>query len=95
MVKKTDIALSLLSGILLVLGFPPFDFYPSAWIALIPLLMSLWEKKVKTSFFLGTLTGFVYFTGTIYWVFNSIYFYGRPTPNIERSTSNEKNNVEL
>lgn len=75
MVKKTDIVLAFVSGILLILGFPPFDFYPLAWIALIPLLISLWEKRIKTSFFLGTLTGFVYFAGTIYWIFNSIYFY--------------------
>lgn len=76
MVRKKDIALALLSGILLVLGFPPFDFYPLAYVAIIPLLMSLLEKNIKASFLLGTITGFVYFTGTIYWVFNSMYFYG-------------------
>ncbi|MEE8329950.1 MAG: apolipoprotein N-acyltransferase [Thermodesulfovibrionia bacterium] len=76
MLKKTDIALALISGILLVLGFPPFDFYPLAWIALIPLFVSLMEKRAKASFYLGMLTGFVYFTGTVYWIFNSIYFYG-------------------
>jgi len=76
MVRKKDIALALISGILLVLGFPPFDFYPLMWIAIVPLLISLWDKTMKSSFFLGTLTGFVYFAGTIYWVFNSIYFYG-------------------
>ncbi len=76
MLKKTDIALALVSGILLVLGFPPFDFYPLAWIALIPLFVSLMEKNAKASFYLGMLTGFVYFVGTVYWIFNSIYFYG-------------------
>lgn len=74
--KKKDIVLSLLSGILLVFGFPPFDFFLISWIALVPLLIVLWEKDLKSSFFLGTLTGFVYFAGTTYWVFNSIYFYG-------------------
>ncbi len=79
MVRRKDITLSLLSGVLLILSFPPFDFYPLAWIAIIPLLISLWEKGGKTAFFLGTLTGFVYFAGTVYWTFNSIYFYGNVT----------------
>ena len=75
MVRKKDIVLALISGVLLIFGFPPFDLYPLAWGALVPLLISLWGKKVKASFSLGMITGFVYFAGTIYWVFNSIYFY--------------------
>ncbi len=74
--KKKDIILALSSGILLVLGFPPTDLYPLTWIALVPLLIALYEKGVKTSFFLGMLTGFVFYSGTIYWVFHSMYFYG-------------------
>jgi apolipoprotein N-acyltransferase len=77
MVKKIDIALALISGVLFVLVFPPFDFYPLAWVALVPLLVAVGGKNLKASFFLGTLTGFVYFTGTIYWIFNSMYFYGK------------------
>jgi len=61
---------------MLALAFPPLDFYSLAWVAIIPLLISLGGKELKASFFLGTLTGFVYFIGTIYWVFNSMYFYG-------------------
>ncbi len=76
MVRKLDITMVIFSGALLVLGFPPFDFYPLSWIALVPLLMSLGGKSVKTSFFLGILNGFVYFLGTIYWVFNSMHSYG-------------------
>jgi apolipoprotein N-acyltransferase len=76
MIRKKDIVKSLISGIMLVFCFPPFDFYPLAWIALIPLLMSLWEKNIRESFVAGTLTGFVYFAGTTYWIFNSVYFYG-------------------
>ena len=76
MIKKIDITLSLIAGIMLALAFPPLDFYPLAWVAIIPLLISLGGKELKASFFLGTFTGFVYFIGTIYWVFNSMYFYG-------------------
>ena len=79
MVRKKDIILSVISGALLVLIFPPFDFFPLAWVALIPLLIVLVDKRLTTSFFLGTLAGFLYFIGTIYWVYNSMYFYGRIT----------------
>jgi apolipoprotein N-acyltransferase len=76
MLKKTDIILSIISGLMLVLAFPPFDLYLFAWIALIPLLIALWDKNARVSFMLGMLTGLVYFLGTIYWVFHSMYFYG-------------------
>ena len=76
MAKKTDIILSLISGLLLVFAFPPFDFFPLAWMALVPLFLAVGEKNAKTSFMLGTLTGFAFFLGTIYWVFHSMYFYG-------------------
>ncbi|GBD97873.1 apolipoprotein N-acyltransferase [bacterium BMS3Abin06] len=64
------------SGILLVLAFPPIDFYPLAWIAIVPLLISLHGKNPKTSFFLGMLTGLAYFLGTVYWVSYSMHVYG-------------------
>ncbi|HDZ62425.1 MAG TPA: apolipoprotein N-acyltransferase [Nitrospirae bacterium] len=76
MSKKKDISLAILSGALLVLGFPPFELFPAAWIAIVPLLICLGGKGLKSAFFYGTITGFVYFIGTIYWVFNSVYFYG-------------------
>ena len=76
MIKKTDIILSIISGIMLVLAFPPFDLYLFAWIALVPLLIALWDKNARVSFLVGVITGLVYFLGTIYWVFHSMYFYG-------------------
>ncbi len=76
MIKKNDIILSLISGALLVPGFPPFDLYPVAWIAIVPLLMALRGKNLKSSFAAGMMTGFVYYTGTMYWVYNSMYSYG-------------------
>jgi apolipoprotein N-acyltransferase len=76
MLKKTDIILSIISGLMLVLAFPPFDFFFFAWIALVPLFIALWEKNARTSFLIGILTGLIYFLGTIYWVFHSMYFYG-------------------
>lgn len=76
MVRRTDIILVIVSGILLAFAFPPFDLYPLAWFALLPLLMAIYEKSLRVSFLLGSLAGLVFFLCTIYWVFHSVYFYG-------------------
>ncbi len=64
------------SGLLLVVIFPTFNFYFIAWIALIPLLLALDRQSVKIGFLLGGITGIIYFAGTIYWVTNSVHYYG-------------------
>jgi apolipoprotein N-acyltransferase len=76
MIKKTDILLSIVSGLLLVPAFPPIDFFPFAWVALVPLLIALNGKDAKSAFCLGMIFGFVYFAGTIYWISNSMRVYG-------------------
>ncbi|MBA4349273.1 MAG: apolipoprotein N-acyltransferase [Thermodesulfovibrio sp.] len=67
---------SLLSGALLFLSFPEKDFYLLAWIALAPLLIALYDTGKKESFIAGLLTGIVYFFGTTYWIYHSLYRYG-------------------
>ncbi len=74
--KKSDIFLAVLSGVLLVLGFQPFDLYIFPWFAVVLLLIAIRDKSPLPSFLLGLLTGFTWFLGTVYWVFHSIYFYG-------------------
>ncbi len=64
------------SGLLLIVIFPTFNFYFIAWIALIPLLLALDRQSVKSGFLLGGITGIIYFAGTIYWVTNSVHYYG-------------------
>jgi apolipoprotein N-acyltransferase len=66
----------LLSGALLFLSFPEKDFYLLAWIALAPLLIALYGAKKKEAFIAGLLTGIVYFFGTAYWIYHSLYRYG-------------------
>ncbi|MDO8281992.1 MAG: apolipoprotein N-acyltransferase [Thermodesulfovibrionia bacterium] len=73
--NRASIFFSIIAGVLLVAGFPPFDLYPLTWIALIPLFMALRDKGAKASFYIGSLTGLVFFTGALYWVFHSIYYY--------------------
>ena len=65
-----------ISGILLALSFPTPDFFPVAWIALIPFLLSLYDKKPGQSFYSGIALGLPYFFGTLYWIYHSINHYG-------------------
>ena len=65
-----------LSGCLLILAFPTFDLYPLAWVAFVPLLVSLWDKRPGEAFISGVITGIFYFFGTLYWIYHSITYYG-------------------
>src|SRR5208283_4693936 len=71
-----NLTLAAVSGILLAAAFPSFDIHVLAWIALVPLFLALRERTVKEGFFLGGITGIVFFTATVYWVTNSVHFYG-------------------
>jgi apolipoprotein N-acyltransferase len=64
------------SGILVALAFPVVDLNFLAWVAFVPLLLSLWGKNGKESFALGFVFGIVYFFGTLYWIYHSINYYG-------------------
>jgi apolipoprotein N-acyltransferase len=76
MKKITAYMPSIISGILVVLSFPVFDFYLLAWAAFVPLLVSLWGKSGRQAFAQGYVFGLVYFFGTLYWIYHSINFYG-------------------
>ncbi|NIS72729.1 MAG: apolipoprotein N-acyltransferase [Proteobacteria bacterium] len=55
---------------------PGFPFGVLAWIALVPLLLCLEEKSPLESFRLGWVTGFIAFTGMLYWVIVAMHRYG-------------------
>jgi apolipoprotein N-acyltransferase len=59
-----------------VLCYPTIDLFPVAWIALIPFLLSLYDKKPKQAFKTGIVLGIPYFFGTLYWIYHSINHYG-------------------
>jgi apolipoprotein N-acyltransferase len=69
-------AFAVISGLLLAASFPLFDIHILAWIALVPLFSVLKGKSLKEGFWLGGVFGVVFFTGTVYWVTNSVHFYG-------------------
>src|SRR5688572_11989225 len=73
----TDALLALASSILLILSFPNFDYWPLAWLGLVPLLLVIARRPAsKRSFFLGWLTGAVFFYGSCYWLTYSMIHYG-------------------
>lgn len=74
--KKRDILLSLLSGILLILSFPNIDLEFLAWFALVPLFYSIEGKGLGNSFKLGLLTGLISFLGILYWIIVAVHTYG-------------------
>ncbi len=67
---------ALISGVLLALSFPKPDLSLVAWFALVPFFSSLYRKNLKQAFKAGFVLGIVYFFGTLYWIYHSIYHYG-------------------
>lgn len=67
---------ALISGGALVLCFPVFDYYFLAFAALAPFFVSLRKMDAGRAFKAGLAMGLVYFTGTLYWVYHSMYRYG-------------------
>ena len=61
--------LAILSGVLLILSHPSFNLFPLAWVALVPLLVSIQSASSwRSAFGLGYLTGLIFFFGLIYWI---------------------------
>jgi len=71
-----ELGLAALSGVLLILIFPRFGLDILAWIALVPLFYVLWGQRGAKSLWLGWLTGFIFYGGTLYWITNSMIDYG-------------------
>ncbi|MGM5488105.1 MAG: apolipoprotein N-acyltransferase [Nanobdellota archaeon] len=79
-------ALTIISGILLILSFPPFDFHFLVWVALAPFLYALLNTsfvpkkrfgiKYTESHILGLLLGIVFYYGTLYWIYNIFQLFG-------------------
>ncbi len=67
---RNDLLASLASGFLLVLSFPPWEFYPAIWIALVPLFWRIQDDHPRTNASMGLVTGVVFYGGTLYWLFH-------------------------
>src|SRR5215218_1623765 len=76
-------ALAILSAILLIFAFPDFEFWFLAGFGLIPLLWAIERENgsAARAFVVGWLWGFVFFTGTCWWLtFAPITYAGFPPP---------------
>ncbi|HEU4477151.1 MAG TPA: apolipoprotein N-acyltransferase [Pyrinomonadaceae bacterium] len=73
----SDWLAALASSLMLILAFPDFEIWPLAAMALIPLLLVIGKRpRPLRSFFLGWLTGSVFFYGSCYWLTYSMIHYG-------------------
>jgi len=65
-----------LSGLLLSFSHPGLSLWPLAWVALVPLLISLWQCTGKRSAFgMGWITGIVFYATSITWIQNVVREY--------------------
>jgi len=73
-----DFALAILSGALLALSFPKFGHPAFAWIALAPLLVAVAHRaqSPRRAFALGLAAGAVHFSGTLYWLVETMTTFG-------------------
>lgn len=74
-------ALAVLSAILLILAYPGFEWWLTAWFAFIPLLIAVEREKAsaRRSFVTGWLFGTCFFFGTCWWLtFSPITYAGFP-----------------
>ena len=60
--------LTLISAVFLILSYDPFNFYGLAWISFVPFLLAIRARKDKSVFWLGTLLGFVFLLGSLFWL---------------------------
>jgi apolipoprotein N-acyltransferase len=75
--------LAVISGILLALSFPRYGYPAFAWIALVPLIVALFEGRARPpsfqrqrAFLLGFVAGAGYFGGTVYWTGTTVRQFG-------------------
>ena len=71
--------LAVLSALLLILAFPDFDFWPLAWVALVPLIVAIVHRRQTSApqaFVLGWTTGTLFFYGSCWWLTHSVIHYG-------------------
>lgn len=80
-VSRAELGAAGASALLLIFAFPNFEFYLLAWIALVPLLLSIAHRPSPLkAFLLGWLTGSVFFYASCYWLtYSMIHYGGLPT----------------
>lgn len=65
---KRNLFLSAISGLLLAQAMPRPGLWPLAWVALVPLFVSLREATIKRAALYGLTAGVVYFGFVLFWM---------------------------
>lgn len=74
--NKKNLLLAILSGILLFFSFPKYGQGVTAWIAFIPLFLSLRNTSGKESLIIGFIAGLICNIGLMYWITFVVVHYG-------------------
>jgi apolipoprotein N-acyltransferase len=75
------LALCVLSGILLFLCFPDFNWSWLVWIACVPLILAtIAEPRLFRAYLLGAVSGAVFLAGSVYWFITVMEHYGQLSP---------------
>ncbi|MCI0487306.1 MAG: apolipoprotein N-acyltransferase [Blastocatellia bacterium] len=73
----SSLSLAVLSGLLLILAFPEWNFWSLGWVATAPLIMAVVrERRFWRSLFLGYVTGTLFYMGSAHWVTYTMNHYG-------------------
>jgi apolipoprotein N-acyltransferase len=75
-VSLRKILLAVLSGIMLTASFPPGHLEWMAWIAIIPLLISIEKERPLNIFRLGMIAGLAHYLTLLYWAIYAVNTYG-------------------
>ena len=78
--NSRSIILSIFSGVLFYLSFPPFKLSQLSFCFLIPFFFSIYRKSPHQAFRLGLLTGIVAYGLSVNWVKNTMISYGGMHP---------------
>src|ERR1700742_4127510 len=78
---RSGLLLAACSGLLIVLSLPKPNLYLLAWVAFVPLLCAIARAETsRQAALVSYVAGFVFFTGTFYWVGETMMTYGALDP---------------
>ncbi|MBQ3834229.1 MAG: apolipoprotein N-acyltransferase [Elusimicrobia bacterium] len=66
--------LSVLSGVMLALSFPEYNFYYLAFISVIPVIYVILSNDLKKSLIYGFIFGLSFWSVSLYWMFSFVNF---------------------
>lgn len=74
--KVTHYLAAAVSGLLITLSFPNWNWDILVWIGLAPLFWAIQEERPWRAFFIGAVFGVAHYLTLLYWIYHVIQFYG-------------------